>query len=255
MSRMEGKVAVITGGKRGNDLVVSRGMGADPMRNLRSASAIDPFFVAVRNRQTQLILQNTLAAARNSIRSASDIVKRRADATPDAFLRHHLLAAAREVAAIEGVFEASLWSDEAGPPCLVRTLNSEIYKFQRLYSGRIGAIERRMVIQNFTASWTADVIFRLIVRAIIYDAFANAPRNVHLSVQLRLVEEMIRLSIDGTGYCTEQAFMLRVDRPKHFKMLLHALDGSLKSRPNGMSVSIPVAACTPPDEIDDVALL
>jgi hypothetical protein len=48
---------------------------------------------------------------------------------------------------------------------------------ERIYAGRIGPIDRRMAIQNFTPSWTAEIIFRLIARTIIYDAFINAPRN------------------------------------------------------------------------------
>lgn len=232
-----------------------RSRTVDAMDNLGSESATDPIFVEARKRQIQLILQNTLAAARGSIRSATDTVRRRAYTTPDSFTRYHLLEAAREVAAIEGLLEASLWSDETSQPCLVRTVTSEICKLERLYAGRIRPIERRMVVQSFTASWTADIIFRLIVRALIYDAQANVPSNARLSVQLRLVKEMIWLSIDGAGYCTEQTLMLRVDRPKHLKMLLHSLSGSLESRPDGMSVGIPIAACIPPDYIDDAALL
>ena len=37
--------------------------------------------------------------------------------------------------------------------------------------------------------------------------------------------------------------MLRIGRPKQFKSLLHALCASLKSRPNGVSINIPVAVC------------
>jgi hypothetical protein len=224
----------------------------DRKHNLRSANTIDPFFF--RNRQAKLILENTLAVARDSIRSATDLVTRRAGATPDPFLRHHLLATAREVAAIEGVLEASLWPDEPGPPCLVRTLMSEIYKLERIYEGRIGPIDRRMAIQNFTPSWMAEIIFRLISRAIIYDAFINAPRNGRLSLQLWLVNEMICLTVDGAGYCTEQALLLRIERPKHFKLLLHSLSGSFAGRPNGISIRIPVAACTPSEATDEVTL-
>jgi hypothetical protein len=224
----------------------------DRKHNLRGANTIDPFFF--RNRQAKLILENTLAVARDSIRSATDLVTRRAGATPDSFLRHHLLATAREVAAIEGVLEANLWPDDPGPPCLVRTLTSEICKLERVYAGRIGPIDRRMAIQNFTPSWTAEIIFRLIVRAIIYDAFINAPRNGRLSLQLGLVNEMICLTFDGAGYCTEQALLLRIERPKHFKLLLHSLSGSLASRPNGISIRIPIAVCTPLKRTDDVAL-
>jgi hypothetical protein len=222
--------------------------------NLRSANVVDPFFIALRKRQTKLILENTLAAARDHIRSATKILNRRADATRDSFLRHQFLATAREVAAIEGVLEASLWMDEAGAPCLVRTLMSELCKLERLYAGRIGRIDRRIAVQNFTPSWTAEIIFRLIARGIICDAFVSAPRNGRLLLQLLLDKETIDLNVDGAGYRTEQALMLRIDRPKHFKLLLDSLSASIASRPNGISIRIPIAACAPLEPTDDVTL-
>ena len=163
----------------------------DRKHNLRCANTIDLFFVAVRNRQTRLILEHTLAAARDSIRSATHLVNRRADAALDPFLRHQLHATAHDVAAIEGVLGASLWQDDPGPPCLVRTLTSEICKLERLYAGRIGPIDRRMAIENFTPSWTAEIIFRLVARAVVYDAFVSASPNARLLIQLLLVEKTI----------------------------------------------------------------
>ena len=217
--------------------------------DFRRASSTD-LFLAVRNRQTRLILEHTLAAARDSIRSATHLVNRRADAALDFFVRHQLHATAHDVAAIEGVLEVSLWPDDPGPPCFVRTLTSEICKLERLYAGRIGPVDRQMAIENFTPSWTAEIIFRLIARAVIFDAFDSAPPNARLSIQLLPVEETIRLSVDGAGYCTEQALMLRINRPKQFKSLLHALSASLKSRSNGVSIDIPVAVCAPLDATD-----
>jgi hypothetical protein len=223
--------------------------------NLTRAKTSYPFFVDVRNRQIRLILEHTLAAARNSIRSATNLVNRRADAAMDSFLRHQLHATAHDVAVIEGVLEASLWPDDPGPPCLVGTLTFEICKLERFYSRRIGPIDRRMGIENFTPSWTAEIIFRLIARAVICDAFDSAPPDARLSIQLLLLEETICLIVDGAGYCTEQALMLRIDRPKQFKLLLHALSASLVSRPNGVSINIPVAACAPLDVTDNMTLL
>jgi hypothetical protein len=226
----------------------------DRNHNLRSLNTIDPFFIALRNRQTKLILENTLAVARDNIRSVTDLLNRRADATRDSFLRHQLFATAYDVAAIGGILEASLWLDEPGEPCLVRTLMSEIRKLERLYAGRIGPIDRRIAIQNFTPSWTAEIIFRLIARAVIYDAFVNTPRNARISLQLSLDQETIDLSVDGVGSCTEQALMLRIDRPKHFKLLLDSLSTSVESRPNGISFLMPAAACAPLERTDDVTL-
>ena len=226
----------------------------DRKHNLRRADTIDLFFMAVRNRQTRLILEHTLAAARDSIRSATHLVNRRADAAQDAFLRHQLHATAHDVAAIEGVLEASLWPDDPGPPCLVRTLTSEICKLERFHAGRIGPIDRLIGIESFTPSWTAEIIFRLIARAVIYDAFDSAPPNARISIELLRLEETIRLSVDGAGYCTEQALMLRIDRPKQFKLLLHALSASLASRPNGVSINVPVAACAPLGATDNVTV-
>jgi hypothetical protein len=230
---------------------------APPLRvsrdhNIRNANLIDPLIVAAQNRQAKFILENALAAARDSIRSATDIVRRRGNAKLDPFLRHHLLATAREVAKIEGIFEASLWSDEPGPPCLVRALTSEISKLERLYGERRGPINRHFAVLNFTPSWTAEIIFRLIARALIYDAFANAPCNARLSLCLRLDAEMLRFDIDGAGHNNEQALMSRIDRPKYFKSLLDALSGSLESTPNGICVCMPITACTPLETADDM---
>ena len=229
-------------------------LAVDRNQDLRRANAIDPYFVAVRNFQTRLILEHTLAAARESIRSATYLVNRRADNASDSFIRHQLHATAHEVAAIEGILEFSLWPDDPGPPCLVRTLASEICKLERFYAGRMEPINCRMSIETFTPSWTAEIIFRLVARAVIYDAFDSAPPNAQLSIQLSLLEETIRFTIDNAGYHTEQALMLRIDRPKLFKLLLRALSASLESRPRGVSINIPVAACAPLDETDNVKL-
>jgi hypothetical protein len=226
----------------------------DLKRGLRRAKASDPFFTAVRERQMQLIVDNTLAAARDSLRAATRLVTRRADTSPDPFLRHHLLAAARDVAAIEAVLEASLWPDEQGPPCLARALKSELCWFEQLYAGHIGPIDGRVAIENFTPSWTAEIIFRLIARAILYDTFINAHPHACLSVQLSMANEMICLSIDGAGFCTGQVLLSRIDRPRQFKMLLRSLRGNLVGRSNGISVNIPAAACAPVEEADDVTL-
>ena len=226
----------------------------DRKNNLRRADTIDPFFMAARNRQVKLILEHTLAAARDSIRSTINLVNCRADAAQDAVLRHQLHVTAHDVAAIEGVLEASLWPDDPGLPCLVRALTSEICKLERFYAGRIVAIDRLISIENFTPSWAAEIIFRLIARAVIYDAFYSAPPNARLSIELLRLEKTICLSVDGAGYCTEQALMLRIDRPKQFKLLLHALSASLVSRPNGVSINVPVAACVPLDETDNVTV-
>ena len=222
--------------------------------NLRRANSIDPSLVAVRNRQTKLILEHTMAAARDSIRSATNLVNCRANFALDSFLRHQLRATAHDVATVAGVLEASLSPDDPGPPCLVRALTFEICKLERFYAGRIGTIDRLMAIENFTPSWMAEIIFRLIARAVIYDAFDNAPPNARFSIQLFLAEETIRLSVDGAGYCTDQA-LLRIDCPKQFKLLLHALGARLRNRSNGVSIDIPVAACAPLEETDNVALL
>jgi hypothetical protein len=207
----------------------------------RNTNVGDPLITAAQNRQTKLILEKTLAEARNSIRSATDIVRRRGNATLDTFLRHHLLATAREVAAIESIFEASLWPEESGPPCLVRSLTSEISRLESFYTGRIGPINKYTTVANFTPSWTAEIIFRLIARALIYDALITAPRFARLAICLRLDGEILRLDIDGAGHSTAQALMSRIDRPKHFKALLDALCGNLESRPNGIRVCMPTA--------------
>ena len=231
---------------------------APPLRvsrnhSIRNANVIDPLIVAAYNRQTKLILENALAEARDSIRSATDIVSRRGNAASDSFLRHHLHATAREVAKIDGLFEASLWPNEPGPPCLVRVLTSEIFKLERLYAERLGPINKHFAVLNFTPSWTAEIIFRLLARALICDAFSNAPCNTELSLCLRLDGEMLRFDIDGAGHNSEQAVMSRIARPYHFKSLLDALSGSLGSTPNGISVRIPIIACTPLETADDLS--
>jgi hypothetical protein len=48
--------------------------------------------------------------------------------------------------------------------------------------------------------------------------------------------------------------MLRIDRPKHFKLLRDSLSASIASRPNGISIRIPIAACAPLEPTQDVTL-
>jgi hypothetical protein len=129
--------------------------------------------------------------------------------------------------------------------------------FEQLYAGHIGPIDGRVAIENFTPSWTAEIIFRLIARAILYDTFINAHPHARLSVQLSLANEMIYLDVDvdGAGYCTGQALLSRIDRPRQFKLLLRSVGGNLAGRSNGISVNIPTAACAPVDEADDVTLV
>jgi hypothetical protein len=216
----------------------------DPIRNFETVAAAEAFIAAARNRQAKLILENTLAAARDSVRAAADLVYRRANTTTDSFLRHQLLATAREVSAIDGVLERNLWPAEPGPPCLIRTLQSEISKLERFCAGRIGKIDHQIAILKFSPSWTSQIIFRLLVREFIYDVFVNAEPELRLSLRLWLDRDMICFSIDGAGYCTEQAFMLRIGRPKHFQRLLESLSGTLRSTVRGISIRFPVAACT-----------
>lgn len=223
----------------------------DAAHNFKTAAAAEKILAAARNRQTKLIFEDTLVAARDSVRTAADLVYRRASTTSDSFLRHQLLAAAREVSAIDSVLESSLWPGEAGPPCLIRTLLSEISKLERFYAGRIGQIDRQIAIPDFIPSWTSQIIFRLLVREFIYDAFVNAEPKARLSLRLGLDRDMIRFSIVGAGYCTEQALMLRIDRPKRFQLLLESLNGHLQSTAGGMSICFPVAACRSLEFTDD----
>jgi len=216
----------------------------EPMYDFKTWRATEAFIAAARNRQTKLILENSLTAARESVRAAIDLVYRRANTTQDSFLRHQLLTAAREVSAIGGVLEASLWPDEPGPPCLIRTLLSELSKLEQFYEGRIGQIDRQIAIFDFIPSWTSQIIFRLLVREFIYDAFVNSEPKARLSLRLELDRDMICFGIAGAVYCTQQALMLRIDRPKQFQMLLESLSGTLRSTARGISICFPIAACT-----------
>src|ERR1700722_19871202 len=123
---------------------------APPNHNIRNANVTDLRSVTTYNRQAKLILEHALAAARDSVRSATQVVSRHGNSASDSFLLHQLLATAREVAKINGIFEASLWPDEPGPPCLVRVLTSEISKLERLYAERLGPINRQLAVLNFT---------------------------------------------------------------------------------------------------------
>jgi hypothetical protein len=225
----------------------------DRKHNLKSIGLTDPCAAAIRNRQARLILENTLAAARESIRLATEVVIRRGDATRDSFLRHHYFVVARELAAIEGVLEASLWSNESGPPCFVRTLASEISKLECFFAGRIAPVDRRLAIPNFSPSWMAEIIFRLIARAIIYDAFLSVPYNAKISIRLWRDSEKLCFSVEGIGYCSERALLSRIARPKHFRSLLDALSGTFVGAPNGITIHIPVATCAEVDSTDGVA--
>src|ERR1700722_8908186 len=90
--------------------------------------------VAAQNCQARLIVEIALAEARASLGSATDVVIRRGTATPDPFARHHLFAAAREVAAISGGFEAGLLGADPGLPCFASTLTYEISRLESLYA-------------------------------------------------------------------------------------------------------------------------
>ena len=219
--------------------------------NLKKINATDPFTAAIHNRQAKLILEITLASARESIRMATEIITRLGEAVQDGFLRHHLLAGAREVAAIEGVLETVLWTDEQDSPCLVRTLSSEIGKLERFYAGRIRRVQRRLSLPNFYPSWMAEIIFRLIARTVICDALVNSPRNAQISVRLWRNRETLCFSVEGIGFCTEGALLDRIDRPKYIISLLNALNGTFVSMPDGISIHMPVAACAEADIIDD----
>jgi hypothetical protein len=222
---------------------------------IKDADDVNSFTISAHNRQAMLILQNVMAEAHASLMSATAVVSRRGIATPDPFLRYHLLAAAREVAAISGVLEASLWVSEPGPPCFVRTLASEVSRLESLYTERVGPIERCKVALNFVPSWTSEIIFRLLVRALIYDAFVHAPHKAKFSLRLQRDGEVLRFGIDGSGLCSEHALMSRIDHPKNLKLLLASLSAHLKSAPNGISVCIPVTACMPLEPGEDVTWL
>jgi hypothetical protein len=212
------------------------------------------FDIETKDRQTKLILENTLAEAHDAFRLATDLIMRRGDAASDTFLRHQLISTAREVAEVARVLQSNIGSGESKTPCFLRTLASEVSKLDRLFPGRVGQIDRRMTELDFVPSWTAEIVFGLIARTLIHDALIYAACKARVSVWLRQDERLVRLGVHQSGRYEQRTLVSRIDRPERFMLLREALRASVGITPSGITVCIPVIACLPTHPAEDEAL-
>jgi hypothetical protein len=196
----------------------------------------------MQNRQSRVLVEETIESAYAVIAAAAGIVANRALATNDAFLRFHLFATAREIAAMPIALN-NMIRGEVGPPCLVRFLEREIARVKPLYPDRVGRIDYSAVAVGLIPSWSSACIFGLIVRILLEDAVCHAPK-ARLSVWLDCDEEIFRVGIDGAGKCGETALMERISSPGRCRALVSSLSGRIEATRNGISVRIPVIACT-----------
>jgi hypothetical protein len=213
------------------------------------------FAIKTKNRQTKLILENTIAEAHDAFRLATDLIMRRGDAASDTFLRHQLVSTAREVAEIARVLQSNIGSGESRIPCFLRTLASEVSKLNLLFPGRVGQIDRRMTGLDFVPSWTAEIVFGLIARTLIRDALIYAACKAKISVWLKQDERLVRLGVNQSGHYEQRTLVSHIDRPERFMLLLEALSASLQITPSGITVCIPIIACLPTHLAEDEALV
>jgi hypothetical protein len=213
------------------------------------------FAIKTKNRQTKLILENTIAEAHDAFRLATELIMRRGDAASDTFLRHQLVSTAREVAEIARVLQSNIGSGESGTPCFLRTLAAEVSKLDRLFPGRVGQIDQRMTGLDFAPSWTAEIVFGLIARTLIRDALIYSAGKANVSVWLKQDERLIRLGVNQSGRYERQTLDSRIDRPERFMLLREALRASVEITPSGITVCIPIIACLPMHPAEDEALL
>lgn len=208
-----------------------------------SRMAVVPLMAAAQNRQSQLVVEDTIKEARLALRQAADLVIERGWATSDTFVRHHLLSAAREISMISVALNSAGQHCEGATPCLVRTLDRELASVAAAYPERAAQISRGFVSLDIFPTWTAVFIFGLVVRILIHDAIQNTDQSTRLSVRFRRDREMLRFGIDGAGQSNEEALMGRICNPNRFRSLVSALSGRVESAPNGISIRMPVVAC------------
>jgi hypothetical protein len=202
----------------------------------------------MQNRQSRLLIEEAIESAYAVIAAASEIVGNRALATSDAFLRFHLLASAREIAAMPIALDR-IMRGEASPPCLIRFLEREIARLKTLFPERVGRMDCSAVAVDLIPSWSSACIFGLIARILLEDAVRQTPK-AWLSVWLNRDEEILRFGIDGAGKCGEAALMQRISSPGRCRALVSSLSGRIEAAGNGISVRIPVIAITCLDETE-----
>jgi len=208
-----------------------------------SQSTVGPLMAAAQTRQSQLLVEDTINEARTALRAATDLVINRGWATSDTFVRHHLLSAAREIAAISVSLNASVEHGESATPCLVRVVDHEIASVAACFPDRAGQISRGVISLDVLPSWTSVFIFGLVVRTLLNDAVHHTTPGTRLSVRFRQDREMLRFGIDGAGHCSESELLSRIPDPKRFRSLIASLSGRVESAPNGISIRMPVIAC------------
>ncbi len=220
--------------------------------HFRSAPTLDPLLMslAAHGKQAQVGVEEALHEAREALRAASELVASRGLAMNDAYLRHHLLSLAREISALSMSVKAQPCQTELGPPSFASILDEEIACVGAMFPDRQGQIRRTAVTVDFFPSWTATHIFGLIARTLVRDAIRNSEPDAMLSVRLRQDRATLRFGIDGVGGCTEPELMARIAHPKRFLALVHSLSGRIESAPNGITIQMPVIACSRLDPFD-----
>jgi hypothetical protein len=217
-----------------------------------SATTLDPLLItlAAHGKQAQLGVEEALHEAREALRAASELVANRGMAMKDAYLRHHLLSLAREISALSMSVKAQPCQTELGPPSFASILDEEIAYVGAMFPHRQGQIRRTAVTIDFFPSWTATHIFGLIARTLVRDAIWNTEPDARLFVRLRQDRAMLRFRIDGVGGCTEPELMSRIAHPRRFLALVCSLSGRIESAPNGITIRMPIIACSRLDPLD-----
>jgi hypothetical protein len=200
--------------------------------------------LAAHGKQAQLAVEQAVHEAREALRAASELVASRGLAMNDAYLRHHLLSLAREITALSMSVKAQPCQTELGPPSFAHVLDKEIQSVAMLFPNRRNQIVRRAVAVDFRSSWTAAYIFGSLARTMVTDAIRQTSPETGLSVRLRQDREILRFGIDGAGSCAEAELMNRIAHPRRFRALVSSLSGRIESAPNGITIWMPVMACS-----------
>jgi hypothetical protein len=219
-------------------------LGSNQQHNVISYAA------EIQSRQSRLVVEDTIKEACAMIATASTLVSNRALATSDAFLRFHLLAAAREIAAMPATLNYMM-HDDAEAPCLTRVVEREIGWLKAAYPERIGQINCGFAALQPVPSWSSAYIFGAIARIFLEDAVLQAPSQTQLFVRLAHDKDILRFGVVGAGKCGETEFMQRICAPGRCRSLLASLSGRIETAANGLTVTIPIIAFT---SLETVAL-
>jgi hypothetical protein len=174
------------------------------------------------------------------MQTATDIVARKSGSSNDTFLRHHLMAVAREISSLSTSMIVDFLDCHAEAVCLSTIVEQEFAYASGVYPNRSTKIRKGACSPIILPSWSAAVLFRRVVRILIHDVIRNANSEKSWSVRLRARNSVVRLGIDGGGSCSESDLMSRVCNPRRLKSLLAALGAEIEDAPNGITLSVPI---------------